>query len=786
MSGVFGVGDTVPIDGEVADPAEATTSAPNPESADNQASDEGVSPSKLRKEMLALQAELEALGTGVEGKPKRQAIRRRGKQIQELLTRMEQGGGKESSSDDDKTPPPSSKPTAPIPPGYKLPPWSSKPAIPFVLEVLKNGVSVEKVDIGIKEFYSFGRQEGTVDVVLAHPSVSRQHAVVQHADNGLFVYDLGSANGTFVNKQRIPKEAFQKLMVGHVIKFGESSRLYVVDGPQGLMPDEYDSARLQKLREKLKKRTENVEKRQAKEKDASYASWGFDEDAVEEEEEEGEEGGEVGGMELNEDGEPVKKSEELPEYIRLKNQKDAKKGLEGAGLGSSLEKKDVDDKDKKLFEKLQKKLQKMRNLQEEKERIWAKEYKQDGGLTAGQQQQADRNDQQLQKLQQQIEEVEDTIRQRNNQRFSTKEAQDRKKKAKEKAAREKSGKAHESDEDEDDDYEDDFFDRTGNSKKAKRQTKRAAIAAKKNAPVLTAETLERRLGSLTQRKAILETQMLENAMREDGGGGGGEVDALDAYMLQTNSDVGEQRAKAMEVEMGELKTEIEKCTTLLNIARPALTGLKAETEEEKEAKAAKAMEAAKQEEKEKAQKEAAEKASVHTSSEAEDKEAAAAARSDIWKEVAQRKSEEVSSGTAAKVPVEMGAPVKAVKAPSMGTAVKGPSMGPPSIKGPSMGPPSAAGVAPAAKADVSESEDDQVDAKMSRGQRRKRARDMREQLDERQHKSKQSKQNKTADAGASYGDKLQGGEKDFVPPKADTNALGRSKAQEDLAKKLGY
>jgi hypothetical protein len=119
-------------------------------------------------------------------------------------------------------------------------------------------------------------------------------------------------------------------------------------------------------------------------------------------------------------------------------------------------------------------------------------------------------------------------------------------------------------------------------------------------------------------------------------------------------------------------------------------------------------------------------------------------------------------------------------------SIKGPSMGPPSIKGPSMGPPSAAGVAPAAKADVSESEDDQVDAKMSRGQRRKRARDMREQLDERQHKSKQSKQNKTADAGASYGDKLQGGEKDFVPPKADTNALGRSKAQEDLAKKLGY
>jgi hypothetical protein len=50
------------------------------------------SPSKLREEMLVLQAELGALGKGAEGRPRRQAIRKRGKQIQELLTNMGQGG----------------------------------------------------------------------------------------------------------------------------------------------------------------------------------------------------------------------------------------------------------------------------------------------------------------------------------------------------------------------------------------------------------------------------------------------------------------------------------------------------------------------------------------------------------------------------------------------------------------------------------------------------------------------------------------------------------------------
>lgn len=78
------------------------------------------------------------------------------------------------------------------------------------------------------------------DLTLAHPSVSRHHAVLQHrpppnADGnedgpepGLYVYDLGSAHGTFLNKAQVPPRTYCRLRVGYVLRFGGSSRLFVL------------------------------------------------------------------------------------------------------------------------------------------------------------------------------------------------------------------------------------------------------------------------------------------------------------------------------------------------------------------------------------------------------------------------------------------------------------------------------------------------------------------------------------------------------------------------------
>ena len=57
------------------------------------------------------------------------------------------------------------------------------------------------------------------DVVLADPSVSREHAIVDVRGVQAFVRDLGSTNGTFVNGRRVEK---QSLRDGDELRFGNT------------------------------------------------------------------------------------------------------------------------------------------------------------------------------------------------------------------------------------------------------------------------------------------------------------------------------------------------------------------------------------------------------------------------------------------------------------------------------------------------------------------------------------------------------------------------------------
>lgn len=78
------------------------------------------------------------------------------------------------------------------------------------------------------------------------------HAVLQFdAQGALFLRDLKSTHGTFVNKKRIVANEYVRLHIGDVIVFGESTRLYAICGPPELLPAEYDSLNLQKFREKV-------------------------------------------------------------------------------------------------------------------------------------------------------------------------------------------------------------------------------------------------------------------------------------------------------------------------------------------------------------------------------------------------------------------------------------------------------------------------------------------------------------------------------------------------------
>lgn len=204
---------------------------------------------------------------------------------------------------------------------YVPPEWGTDGANVFgiYLEVIKNGVVVENMALPVdpkKSCVVAGRMEPLCDLVLAHPSISRVHAALQFDVQGaLFVHDLESTHGTFLNKKRLPANDFVRLHIGDVLVFGESTRLYAVCGPPELLPQEYDSLNLQKLREKSENRQE---KKAAQRKDLRRiggggngdddgASWGFREDATEEDDDEDEDS----DRDESEGG-----KEKLPDYLR--------------------------------------------------------------------------------------------------------------------------------------------------------------------------------------------------------------------------------------------------------------------------------------------------------------------------------------------------------------------------------------------------------------------------------------------------------------------------------------
>jgi len=90
------------------------------------------------------------------------------------------------------------------------------------------------------EAITFGR-EATNTVVVADPSVSRQHAWIEKRPDGYYLIDKNSSNGTYVNGKKISQ---QKLAHNDKINLGSASLVYEDEEqgatfilPKGDMPD---------------------------------------------------------------------------------------------------------------------------------------------------------------------------------------------------------------------------------------------------------------------------------------------------------------------------------------------------------------------------------------------------------------------------------------------------------------------------------------------------------------------------------------------------------------------
>ncbi|EDO08699.2 FHA (fork head associated) domain family protein [Babesia bovis T2Bo] len=122
------------------------------------------------------------------------------------------------------TPPPESR-MSPV--SWRLYVFKPDPEDPKNTQVLKT-IMLDK-----QEYYLIGCDQRVADIQLFHPTISKQHAVIQHRlqDNKRvrpYLIDLESTNGSFINGERIEKSRYYELKENDILKFGFSSREYVV------------------------------------------------------------------------------------------------------------------------------------------------------------------------------------------------------------------------------------------------------------------------------------------------------------------------------------------------------------------------------------------------------------------------------------------------------------------------------------------------------------------------------------------------------------------------------
>jgi pSer/pThr/pTyr-binding forkhead associated (FHA) protein len=72
------------------------------------------------------------------------------------------------------------------------------------------------------EVTPIGRDPGS-SIFLDDVTVSRKHAEIRRRDEGFFVHDLGSLNGTYVNRERVEET---KLAAGDELQIGKFKLLF--------------------------------------------------------------------------------------------------------------------------------------------------------------------------------------------------------------------------------------------------------------------------------------------------------------------------------------------------------------------------------------------------------------------------------------------------------------------------------------------------------------------------------------------------------------------------------
>lgn len=119
---------------------------------------------------------------------------------------------------------------------FAIPPWSAMPKYKVSLEIMESGIINKEIPLNDKPTYCIGRNPEFCDVPVDDALMSRKHACIQHKSDGtVWLFDMGSTHGTYLNRQRINAGEFVQIKDGDFVRFGpKEERFFIVKivGPE--------------------------------------------------------------------------------------------------------------------------------------------------------------------------------------------------------------------------------------------------------------------------------------------------------------------------------------------------------------------------------------------------------------------------------------------------------------------------------------------------------------------------------------------------------------------------
>jgi pSer/pThr/pTyr-binding forkhead associated (FHA) protein len=423
--------------------------------------------------------------------------------------------------------------------GYIIPFWSSKPLYKYSLDLWRDGIITDTIQIIGKEYYLFGRNKDVCDIYIGNMTVSRVHCVLQHKDDGdVFLYDLESVYGTFINKRPITKKTYVKLNVGDTFRLGKSGRMFILNGPNELMPDE-DNKPIQITDRKtlMEKRVNQLTELYNKSEEYKRNLLGLNSDSVD-----------WGQKDFDDE---IRKHEKM-----VKEEEDDKEGFENEYLGAlNLEKlklrKDLTEKQRKMITKMENLQTGINKLKDENSKIKKKEADR-GELTEGQTKRLSINEEKLKELYEKFELMEDNLRLSLSSKDGINQAEVRfdKKLAKEIVS-----------------DDDEFYDR------AKLKEKNTDNRIDGSQVVGNYETLKKSLEECirTRQKLLDKLQKVDSDVLNENKDN---IDSLDLYMNENFSNIVSSQKERLTSEISNLSKEISKTQKLISFVTPSFIKIK--------------------------------------------------------------------------------------------------------------------------------------------------------------------------------------------------------------------